>query len=386
MTERDDPSSEAEARRRWQLVLGRDAKSDDGAPVAAGSWSQQDAELQEVLGFIFDREHAHRRDFLRDRQGTEGDSQLSIPDWLSKVRDLFPQSTAEMLTKTALERYGLAEILAEPEVLDSMTPNMELLRALLAVKGIVPKRVLSSVRRVIRKVVEELRAKLETTVRRHWAGSIHRHSHSPVKLAKNFDVLRTIRQNLKHYQPADKRLLVERALFFSRQHRRQPWDLLLVVDQSSSMTESVIHAAVMTGIFLGLPSLRTRLIVFDTEVVDVTQDARDTVELLLQVQLGGGTDIAKALAYAESQVTRPRQTIMIVVTDFFEGGDESQLLEMVSKLANDGVILLGLAALDRRAAPAYNRDLAKRLSKLGMTIGAMTPDRLAEWVAERVHQ
>lgn len=379
-------SPEAEAKRRWQLILGADARSADGSPMAMGNWSPQDSEIQEVLGFLYDREHAHRRDFLRDREGTEGESELSVPTWLARIRDLFPQTTAELLTHTALERYGMAEVLADPKVLDTVTPNMELLRALLAVKGIVPKHVLSSVRRIIRKVVEELRAKLEITVRRHLAGSVHRHSRSPIRLAKNFDIIQTIRKNLKNYQPAEKRLLVERALFYSRQYRRQPWDLLLVVDQSGSMTESVIHAAVMAGIFLSIPSLRTRLVVFDTEVIDVTEDARDTVELLLQVQLGGGTDIAKALDYAQSQITRPRQTMLVLVTDFFEGGDESRLNEIVGKLANDGVILLGLAALDSRAKPAYNRDLAKRLSQLGMTIGAMTPDRLAEWVAERVHQ
>lgn len=379
-------SAEAEAKRRWQLILGQDALSSDGSPMAAGQWSQQDAEIQEVLRFLYDREHARRRDFLRDREGTEGESEITVPAWLGRVRDLFPQSTAELLTHTALERYGMAEVLADPKVLDTLTPNMELLRTLLAVKEIVPQHVLSSVRRIIRRVVEELKAKLEVTVRRHLSGSVHRHAQSPIRLAKNFDVIRTIRNNLKHYQPGDQRLLVERALFFSRQHRRQPWDLILVVDQSGSMTESVIHAAVMTGIFLGIPSLRTRLIVFDTEVVDFTEEARDTVELLLQVQLGGGTNIAQALDYAERHITRPRQTMLILVTDFFEGGDETRLIQVVNKLANDGVILLGLAALDSRAKPAYNRDLAKRLSLLGMTIGAMTPDRLAEWVAERVHQ
>jgi Mg-chelatase subunit ChlD len=152
------------------------------------------------------------------------------------------------------------------------------------------------------------------------------------------------------------------------------------------MIDSVIHSAVMAGIFRSISSLRTRLLVFDTSVVDLSDQANDTVELLLRVQLGGGTDIAGALAYAESQIVQPRRTILILVTDFYEGGNEQQLSDVVAKLSNDGVILLGLAALDRRAEPAYNRDLAAQLAKRGMTIGAMTPDRLAEWVAERAHQ
>jgi Mg-chelatase subunit ChlD len=177
---------------------------------------------------------------------------------------------------------------------------------------------------------------------------------------------------------------LEKPLFYSRVHRQNPWDLFLVVDQSGSMVDSLIHSAVLVGIFQSLPMLRTRLIVFDTSVVDLTDQVGDPVELLLRVQLGGGTDIGQAVRFVDPFIARPKETMVVLITDFFEGADPKILMEQVARLAQHGVTLLGLAALDDRADPAYNKDLAKQLVKRGMHVAAMTPDHLAQWVAERV--
>jgi Mg-chelatase subunit ChlD len=260
------------------------------------------------------------------------------------------------------------------------------LRSILAVRSIVPSRLLDAVRRIIRKVVAELREKLEIKVRQHFSGGADRRSPNALKLARNFDVVRTIRRNLKHFQPKESRLVLERPYFFSRIHRQNPWDLFLLVDQSGSMVDSLIHAAVLAGIFQNLRMLRTRLIAFDTSVVDFSDQIGDPVELLLRVQLGGGTDIGQALAYVDPLLTRPKETMVVLITDFYEGGDEKRLLDRIARLVQHGVTALGLAALDDRAEPAYNRDLAKKLAKRGMSIAAMTPDRLAEWVAERIRR
>lgn len=377
------PADDAEARRRWQLVLGQEAKQRDGTPMAV-DWSEGDEQLSAVLDFLFDREYDNRPGNLRDRSGDRGASALSVPGWLAKVRDLFPKSTAESLTRLALERYELTEILADKETLETVEPSVELLRALLAVRSAIPSDLLDAARRLVRKVADELRDKLEINVRRHFTGIRQPRSSSPIKIAKNFDVARTIRKNLQHYRPEEAALFVERTYFFSRVHRQNPWDIILLVDQSGSMVDSLIHSAVLAGIFRALPMLKTRLAVFDTEVVDLSEEVGDPVEVLMQVQLGGGTDIGQAVRYAETLVANPRKTIVVLITDFYEGGSTSDLLAATERLVASGVTMLGLAALDDRADPAYDKDLARRLAKRGMHLAALTPDRLAEWVAKRV--
>jgi Mg-chelatase subunit ChlD len=374
-----DPGEEA--RRRWRLVLGRDADGDGPGSLGA-ALDARDVQIDEVLEFLFGREY--EADVYRDRQGGLGASSLSVPRWLNRVRELFPKSTAESLARTALERYKLAEVLADDAILEQVEPSMELLRSLMAVKEAVPERLLSSVRRLVRKVVDDLRRKLTHEVQRRFLGALHRRSHSPHRVSKNFDVATTLRKNLRRYEPESRRILIERAYFHSRVQRRNTWDLILLVDQSGSMTDSAIHSAVLAGIFHSLPALRTRLVVFDVEVVDLTDAIHDPVETLMRIQLGGGTDIARALTYAHSLIQNPRRTLVVLVTDFYEGGDPAELIRATARLASEGAAVLGLASLDQRADPEYDRDLARRLVEVGMHVGAMTPDRLAEWVAERV--
>ncbi len=375
-------ASDDEMRRRWRLVLGSESRSEGEPPI----WSAEDAQIDLALGFLFDREagsgDGHRRDQKKD--GSLDPSRLTVSHWLAKVRDLFPHSTAETLTRLALERYKLTEILADEKTLESITPDLDLLRAILSIRSVVPARLLEAVRKIIRKVIADLRDKLDVKVRRHFGGGADRRNPSPLKLARNFDVARTIRKNLRHFQPADQQLILERPLFFSRIHRQNPWDLFLVVDQSGSMVDSIIHSAVLAGIFQNLRMLRTRLIAFDTSIVDLTDQIGDPVELLLSVQLGGGTDIAQAVSYVDELIARPKETMVVLITDFYEGGDPKKLVDVCAKMAHHGVTLLGLAALDDRDTPAYNKDLARRLAKRGMHIAAMTPDRLAQWVAQRV--
>lgn len=373
---------DVEVRRRWRLVLGQDADEQVDRRTLA-TLCERDLAIDDVLGFLFDREYESDEGIYRERRGGTGASRLSVPAWLGRVRELFPKSTADFLARTALERYQIAEILADKETLESVEPNIDLLRSLLAVQGLVPDHLLSAVKRIIARVVDDLRRRLEIDVRRAFHGTPQRRSQSPLRVHKNFDVARTLRRNLRHYQREQRRLVIERAYFHSRRHHQTPWDLILVVDQSGSMADSVIHAAVMAGIFHSLAMLRTHLLVFDTRVVDLSDIAGDPTEVLLRVQLGGGTDIAHAMAWADRLVVNPRRTMIVLVTDFFEGGDEGELVRLTARLNEGGTTLLGLAALDERAEPAYDLDLARKLATAGMHIGAMTPDRLAQWVAER---
>jgi Mg-chelatase subunit ChlD len=208
---------------------------------------------------------------------------------------------------------------------------------------------------------------------------------SRVRLARDFDFHRTVRANLAHYQPEQRRILIEQPHFHSRTRRHlTPWQLILLVDQSGSMLGSVIHSAVTAACLWDLPGLRTHLVAFDTSVVDLTDDVTDPVELLMKVQLGGGTNVAQAVAYSRELINNPRRSIVAVISDFYEGGDQVRLVEEVRALVQQGTTVLGLAALDEEAYPAYDRSMGQRLANVGAHVGAMTPGELAEFVAERL--
>jgi VWA domain containing CoxE-like protein len=367
---------------RWRLMLGQTTQDLLGG--VGDEWQDREA----AIGFLYDREQQGRnvrgeRD--KNRQGSLDPSNLTVPDWINAIHELFPQKTIERLEKDALERYQLEEMVTNPAVLSRVQPSATLLKAVLRTKHLMNQEVLAIARELVRKVVEELIAKLARPVRYPFFGSRNRQQRSYLKIAKNFDAATTIRRNLKHYS-RDRQQLVIQTPYFNSRIRRQVdrWQLIILVDESGSMLDSVIHSAVTAAIFFGIKSLKTHLCLFDTQVVDVTADCTDPVETLMKVQLGGGTDIAQALVYAQSLVENPRNTIMILITDFYEGGPINRLLNATKQLVESGVTLLGLAALDENANPTFDRDTAQKMVNLGAQVGAMTPGELAEWVAQKI--
>ncbi len=363
---------------RWRLVLGKYA--DHRLNTSLGETQQR---MDRTLDYLYGREYQGRG--VRDRDKAAGSldaSQLTLLNWLGEVRELFPQDTVEVIEKHALDRYGLTELVTDVQTLERLQPNQQLLRTLLALRGHLHGEVLHVARRIVRQVVEEIRRKLESEVRQTLAGRLNRFRHSPLAMARNFDAMGTLRRNLKHYDRESQRLVIERALFFERNNRRLPWDIILCVDQSGSLVDSVIHSAVMAGILAGLPAFRVKLVVFDTSVVDLSDHADDPVETLLSVQLGGGTHIAQAVRYCSQLVENPHRTVLVLVTDFFEGAPAGELVGAIKRLAEMRVKLLGLAALDDQAHPVYDRAMAERLAACGMEIAALTPQRLAHWLVK----
>lgn len=372
-------SEESVVLERWRLVLGRFATKQ--IPGGQGSRQQR---MEAALDYLYSREYRGRG--LREegeaaRGGGDGGSQFTIPSWLSEVRELFPKETIEVIEKHALDRYDITELVTDAETLAKLEPNLNLLKTLLSFRGHLKGEVLDQARRIVRHVVEEIRKRWESDVRQALSGKLNRFRHSPLKAAQNFDWRTTVRRNLKHYDPARKSILLREQKFFARNTRHLPWDVILCIDQSGSMAESVIHSAVMAGIFAGLPSLRVKLVVFDTEIIDLTEHAADPVEVLMSVQLGGGTDIAKALGYCEKLVEQPRRTVFVLVSDFIEGGSASTMLATVKRMKESGVTLLGLAALDSAAVPVHDPQMAQHLVECGMEVAALTPKQLAGWLA-----
>ena len=367
---------------KWRLVLGKYAERRivGGGPGLQGAQRRMD----QALDYLYGREYQGRG--LRGEQGPGSldASQLTLVTWLGEVRELFPQETVEIIEKHALDRYGLTELVTDPRTLERLEPNQQLLRTLLTLRGHLHGEVLEMARRVVRRVVDEIRRRLESEVRQALAGRLNRFRHSPLAVARNFDALGTLRRNLRHFDTERRRLVIEQLRFFERNARRLPWDIILCVDQSASMADSVIHSAVMAGILAALPAFRVRIVVFDTSVVDLSGHADDPVETLMRVQLGGGTDIAQAVRYCGQLVENPQRTVLVLVTDFCEGAPPGELVRAVRQLAEARVRLLGLAALDGQAHPVYDRQMAERLAACGMEIAALTPQQLAHWLVKVV--
>ncbi|MQY11993.1 hypothetical protein SRB5_21210 [Streptomyces sp. RB5] len=380
-----DPSLE-----RWRLILGAPAERCTGGLGGAGA--ARDAALDWLYGRDDD---LSRRGVRRggvtggsgkggDRTGGSGPSVLTAVDWLDDIHQLFPKETVERLERDAVDRYEIHEIVTDPDVLARVEPSPTLLRAVLRTKHLMSPRVLAAARRIVETVVRQLTERLRPRVRRSFTGTRSRRP-SRIPLARDFDFKGTIRANLAHYQPEERRVLIERPRFHSRTSRRlDQWQLVLLVDQSGSMAGSVIHSAVTAACLWGLPGLKTHLVAFDTEVVDLTSDVTDPVELLMRVQLGGGTDIARAVDYGAGLVANPRRAIVAIVSDFYEGGDPYRLVRTVKGLVEEGAVVLCLAALDEDADPVYDRGLAGRLAAVGAHVGAMTPGELAEFVAGKL--
>ncbi|WP_026404756.1 VWA domain-containing protein [Actinomadura rifamycini] len=383
---------------RWRLILGAPADPATGCPT--GEAAARDAALDWLYGRDPDLARRGVRrgggrgagggtgggdaDRTDDRTGGSGPSQLTTVDWLDAVHRLFPKETIERIERDAVERYEIHDVVTDPAVLERIEPDQTLLKAVLRTKHLMNDEVLALARRIVEQVVRQLMEKLATEVRQAFHGTRTRRP-SRIKHSRNFDFHRTIRANLAHYRPDERRLYIEEPKFLSRTRRHvERWQLILLVDQSGSMLGSVVHSAVTAACLWGLPGLQTHLIAFDTSVVDLTDDVTDPVELLMKVQLGGGTDIARAVAYGAGLVENPRRTIVAVVSDFYEGGDANRLVRDVRRLAEQGTHVLGLAALDEDANPDYDRDLARRLANAGAHMGAMTPGELAEFVAERI--
>ena len=376
-------SSEAELQ-RWRLVLGRFAEPCLGSCGGAGSRLSQ---MDRVLDYLYGREYGGRGVRAArgsgegdSRSGGYGESVLAIPEWIQQVRELFPADTAEIIQRHALDRYGMTELVTDAEVLEKLEPSYELLKAVLTFKGLMQGPVLDIARRIVRQVVEDLRRRLAKDVRQTLWGRLNKQRRSRIKVLRNLDWQRTIRANLKNYDRERRQIVLGSLHFFSRVDHHMPWHIIMAVDCSGSMMDSVIYSAVMAGIFHGLPTMRVNLAAFDTAVVDLSDQVDDPTELLMSVQLGGGTDIDQALRYCETLVRTPTRTIVVLVTDFFEGGDPRGMIATIRRLCESGVRVIGLAALDEVAQPVYDRQMAERCVAAGAEVAALTPQRLAEWL------
>ncbi|MCA6973338.1 VWA domain-containing protein [Pectobacterium carotovorum] len=376
-----DPQSDDKEKngKRWRLILGHYA--DEALGKAA--FDAHDLKVERTLDYLYRREY-QRRGLKQEggRHGSLDQSQLTAVNWLNQARKLFPSSTFERMQSQAIERYEISHLFNDPQALQAMEPTPALAKALLSLRGRMNEETREAVRDIIRKVVDEILRTLRPTFTNALTGRRNRFRRSPVASSQNFDWRATIAANLKHFDREKNRLVIETPHFNSRMQRHMPWDVILCVDQSASMSSSVMYAAVCASILAALPAVRVSLIVFDTQVVDLSHLAHDPVDVLMTVQLGGGTNITKAMQYCEQQVQNPKRTIVTLISDFEEGGALNRLLSCVQRMHSQQITLLGLAALDDAAQPVYDTAIGQKLADRGMHVAALTPEHFAQWLAE----
>jgi Mg-chelatase subunit ChlD len=370
---------EKERLRRWRLVLGGESATCKGASAAGEgldvALSGADAGMDRVLGALYDAE----------RQAGLGASAPRVNRWLGDIRTYFPTPVVRVMQQDALERLGLRQMLLEPELLEAVEPDVHLVATLLSLSRVIPERTKETARGVVRKVVEELERKLRNKTVQAVRGSLNRAARTSRPRPNEIDWDRTIRANLKHYQPDRGTIIPEKLVGYA--HKRQSLrDIVLCVDQSGSMATSVIYSGIFGAVLASIRAVSTRMVVFDTAVVDLTDDLHDPVDLLFGTQLGGGTDINRALAYCQGAITRPQQTIFVLITDLYEGGDAREMLKRAAALVAGGVQLVCLLALNDQGAPIYDERHAAALAGLGVPTFACTPELFPDLMAAAIQR
>jgi hypothetical protein len=364
---------------RWRLVLGKAA--DEGlsqlAGCGAGELLPGDlANLDGALGFIYGGDEGTAAGPAKKRGAGLEKSSPRLAKWLGDIRGYFNKDVVAVIQKDAIERKGLKQLLFEPETLAQVTPNVELVGTLMSLKNMIPDTAKEAARGVVRAVVEDIMKRLRGQLEQAVRGSLDRSRHSPIRSLPNMDWQRTIRRNLKNYDRQRGVIIPDNFHFFARQHRRREWNVIVCMDQSGSMADSVVYGGVMGAILASLPALETHVVAFDTEVVDLTEKCHDPVDLLFGVQLGGGTDINRAVAYCQGFVHDPRKTVFLLITDLYEGGNAKELVRRMEEMTAAGVRAICLLALSDSGVPAYDQNLGRKFGEVGVPCFACTPAML----------
>lgn len=370
---------DAARRRRWRLVLGAEAQT------SCGALDGQTLEMDRALAALYEPGDGSGLG-KGERRGGSGSSAPSVARWLGDIRSYFPSQVVQVMQRDALERLKLREMLLQPEMLESVQPDVHLVASLISLSQVIPAKTKDTARAVVRKVVDALMQQLDEPMRAAVTGALDRAQRNRRPRHAEIDWHRTIRANLRHWQPELQTLVPQTRLGYGRKARRPQREVILCIDQSGSMAASVVYSAIFGAVMASMPAVATRLVVFDTAVVDLTEQIDDPVDVLFGVQLGGGTDINGAVSYCQSLIREPRNTIVVLISDLYEGGVEQQLLSRAAELVDSGVQFITLLALSDEGAPAYDRTLAEKLAALGVPSFACTPDAFPGLMAAAIRR
>jgi Mg-chelatase subunit ChlD len=352
------------------MVLGKQADEENQVPLS-GTMAGMDT----ALSALYEQ--------VQDRKGGLGSSSPSINRWLGDIRKYFPTSVVQVMQRDALERLGIEKMLLEPELLGSLTPDVHLVATLLSLNKIMPEKTRETAREVIRKVVQDLEKRLKMPLQQAINSALNRSVRNRRPKLNEINWHATIRANLKHYQP-DYQTIIPHDLHGYGRKGQALRDVILLVDQSASMGASMVYASIAAAVMASIRSIKTSFIVFDTAVVDLTPVLHDPIDVLFGTQLGGGTDINKALTYTETRIKRPADTILILISDLYEGGAASPMIRRLENIKASGVQVISLLALSDEGTPAYDKEVAARLAAINIPVFACTPDKFADLMAKAI--
>lgn len=371
--------------RRWRMVLGGDSAESTGCTLTG-----RDVAMDGALAALYGGGKPAGRGGPQRSAGL-GASAPSVARWLGDIRTYFPSSVVQVMQRDAIDRLGLSALLLEPEMLEAVEADVHLVGTLLSLNKAMPETTKETARAVVRKVVDDLEKRISTRTKATLTGALDRSARINRPRHRDIDWDRTIRANLKNYLPIPGgdgagTVIPERLIGYGRASRAVKKDVILCIDQSGSMAASVVYASVFGAVLASMRTLDTRLVVFDTAVVDLTDQLDDPVDVLFGTQLGGGTDINRALAYCQSKITRPADTVVVLISDLYEGGIRNEMLKRVAAMKASGVQFVTLLALSDEGAPAYDREHAAALGALGAPAFACTPDLFPDIMAAAIER
>lgn len=361
--------------KRWRLILGKE--SEDNFKECTNlnfSLSEEELLLANALEAIYDKSNHE----LENGSGKAGNgySAPKISKWLGDIRKLFSKDLVQVIQNDAIDRKGMKELLMEPEVISNMAPDINLACTLLTLKEQVPEKSKKAVRDYIQSIVDEVNKRLRSDVQRAVLAAVNRKNHVQRGIASSIDFNYTIRRNLKNYNPQLNTIIPEKIYFYEHQTKINGWNIILDIDQSGSMGQSIIYSSVMGCILAKMSSITTRVVAFDTNVVDLTQLYDDPVDMLFGIQLGGGTNILKSVTYCEQFVENPKKTLFFLISDLEEYGNHAALINKIRYLKESGVTVVCLLAISDGGEPYYNKNLAQKFSSFGVPCFACTPSLL----------
>lgn len=362
---------------RWRLILGSFSNLEI---------DNEYSEIDETLNFLYDREYTQNGGYSLDNFNNSNSSKeksaLTVPKWISKVKKLFPKETVEIMQKQALEKYKLTEILTDENILKEIEPNIELLKNILTFKDMMSQNVKKLAYDIVKKTLEEIKNKMEVEIKKVFYGKKLPNSNTTNKIFKNLDIKKTIRYNLKNYDIKNKTIFTDKLFFNQNIKKYNPYNIIILIDESGSMLDSVIYSSIMASIFANLPYLSIKLIIFDISVVDLSEHIKEPIDILFKVQLGGGTNIAQALEYAKKITFAPDKTIVLLISDLFDSNDYKLMYKNANDIIESGSKLIILTALDYNANSIYDKEAARYFSKIGAKVGALTPSKLSKWISD----
>ncbi len=367
--------SASDAARRWRLLLG---EAPDGQ---APSLSASDAAMDRALAALYDNASDGEAGSKENMIVGMGASAPRVARWLGDIRTYFPSSVVQVMQADAIDRLGLKRLLLEPEMLQAVTPDVHLVSTLVQLKDLMPATAKATARQVVARVVTDLERRIADRTQQAVRGALNRAARTRRPPLADIDWNRTIAANLRHYLEDHKTVVPERLVGYGRKHTGFQREIVLCVDQSGSMASSVVYASIFACVLASIRAIRTRLVVYDTAVVDLTEQLSDPVDVIFGTQLGGGNDTPRALRYCEEHVTRPRDTVLVLISDLYEGSGSATMNRQLAAFQAAGVQVVVLLALDDDGTPSYDKENAAILSGMGIPVFGCTPDAFPELMA-----